>query len=132
MKISVYGVGYVGLVQGAILADAGHEVICVDVDGKKIADLKDGIIPIYEPGLSDIVHRNYSDGRLSFSTNAKAGVDHGELQFIAVGSCITVKLTKHSLVFIHCRVQFEQLEKLPVIDQSPILRTFISHSTFIA
>jgi UDPglucose 6-dehydrogenase len=86
MKISVYGVGYVGLVQGAILADAGHEVICVDVDEKKIADLKDGIIPIYEPGLSDIVHRNYSDGRLNFSTSAKEGSDHGELQFIAVGT----------------------------------------------
>jgi len=86
MRISVYGVGYVGLVQGAILADAGHEVMCVDVNEKKITDLKDGIIPIYEPGLSDIVKRNYIDGRLHFSTDVKAGADHGELQFIAVGT----------------------------------------------
>ena len=86
MKISVYGVGYVGLVQGAILADAGHEVMCVDVNEKKITDLKDGIIPIYEPGLTDIVKQNYTDGRLHFSTDMKEGVEHGELQFIAVGT----------------------------------------------
>src|SRR5210317_1854873 len=86
MKISIYGVGYVGLVQGAIFADAGHEVMCVDVDEKKISDLKGGVIPIYEPGLSDIVKRNHSDGRLCFSTDAKEGVDYGEMQFIAVGT----------------------------------------------
>ena len=86
MRISVYGVGYVGLVQGAILADAGHEVMCVDVDEKKISDLNDGIIPIYEPGLTDIVNRNYIDKRLRFSTDMQEGVSHGELQFIAVGT----------------------------------------------
>jgi len=86
MKISIYGVGYVGLVQGAVLADAGHEVMCIDVDENKIDDLKRGIIPIYEPGLPGIVEQNSREGRLGFSTDPTAGVDHGELQFIAVGT----------------------------------------------
>ena len=86
MKISIYGVGYVGLVQGAVLADAGHEVVCVDVSEQKIEDLRQGIIPIYEPGLSGLVERNYREERLAFTTDAKEGVEHGELQFIAVGT----------------------------------------------
>ncbi|MDB4582919.1 UDP-glucose/GDP-mannose dehydrogenase family protein [Draconibacterium sp.] len=86
MKISIYGVGYVGLVQGAVLADAGHEVMCVDPDENKIADLKRGIIPIYEPGLPGIVEQNCREGRLVFTTDPTEGVLHGELQFIAVGT----------------------------------------------
>jgi UDPglucose 6-dehydrogenase len=86
MKISIYGVGYVGLVQGAVLADAGHDVMCVDSDENKIADLKHGIIPIYEPGLPALVEQNCRDERLSFTTDPRVGVDHGELQFIAVGT----------------------------------------------
>ena len=66
MKISIYGVGYVGLVQGAVLADAGHEVMCVDANENKIADLKRGIIPIYEPGLPGIVEQNCREERLVF------------------------------------------------------------------
>ena len=86
MKVSIYGVGYVGLVQGAVLADAGHDVICVDVDKKKIDDLKRGIIPIYEPGLPGIIEQTCKEGRLDFTTNPLRGVDHGEIQFIAVGT----------------------------------------------
>jgi len=86
MKVSIYGVGYVGLVQGAVLADAGHDVICVDVDEKKIDDLKRGIIPIYEPGLPGIIEQTCKEGRLGFTTNPLQGVDHGEIQFIAVGT----------------------------------------------
>lgn len=86
MNVTVFGVGYVGLVQAAVLADVGHHVLCVDVDEIKINNLKNGVIPIYEPGLSPIVDENYKAGRLGFSTDAKAGVDHGELQFIAVGT----------------------------------------------
>jgi UDPglucose 6-dehydrogenase len=86
MKISIYGVGYVGLVQGAVLADAGHDVMCVDANKEKITDLKQGNIPIYEPGLTNIVEQNCREGRLSFTTDPKQGVDHGELQFIAVGT----------------------------------------------
>ena len=86
MKVTFYGIGYVGLVQAAVLADAGHEVCCVDIDQDKIDKLKDGIIPIYEPGLSNLVQDNYNQGRLIFTTDAKQGVEFGQLQFIAVGT----------------------------------------------
>ncbi len=86
MKVTFYGIGYVGLVQAAVLADAGHDVCCVDIDGQKIDDLKNGLIPIYEPGLSQIVANNYEQGRLIFTTDANRGVEFGELQFIAVGT----------------------------------------------
>ena len=86
MKVTVFGTGYVGLVQGAVLADAGHEVVCVDVDAAKIAKLEQGIIPIHEPGLDAVVRAAHAAGRLSFTTDAAAGVAHGELQFIAVGT----------------------------------------------
>ncbi|QTF91426.1 MAG: UDP-glucose 6-dehydrogenase, partial [Halomonas sp. BM-2019] len=64
MKVTVFGTGYVGLVQGTILADVGHEVVCVDVDVDKIARLEQGIIPIYEPGLETLVKENHAAGRL--------------------------------------------------------------------
>jgi len=86
MNVTVFGVGYVGLVQAAVLADAGHHVICVDVDETKIENLKKGIIPIYEPGLTPIVEDNYKTGRLDFTIDAKIGVEHGNIQFIAVGT----------------------------------------------
>ena len=86
MNLTVFGIGYVGLVQAAVLADAGHHVVCVDVDGAKVDNLKKGIIPIYEPGLSSIVNENYSAGRLEFTTDAKFAIEHGDIQFIAVGT----------------------------------------------
>jgi UDPglucose 6-dehydrogenase len=86
MNVTVFGVGYVGLVQGAVLADVGHNVCCVDVDEKKIEGLKQGLIPIYEPGLAELVSTNYEKGRLTFTTDAVEGVNFGELQFIAVGT----------------------------------------------
>lgn len=86
MNVTVFGVGYVGLVQAAVLADVGHNVCCVDVDEEKIEGLKKGVIPIFEPGLSDLVLKNHERGRLVFTTDAKDGVDHAELQFIAVGT----------------------------------------------
>src|SRR5260370_33030629 len=86
MRITIYGAGYVGLVTGACLADAGNTVVCVDVDARKIDMLKRGEIPIHEPGLDAVVKRNFDAGRLSFTTDAKAGVDHGQFQIIAVGT----------------------------------------------
>tara|TARA_B110000261_G_scaffold131970_1_gene148252 strand:+ start:4269 stop:5588 length:1320 start_codon:yes stop_codon:yes gene_type:complete len=86
MKLTVFGVGYVGLVQGAVLADAGHDVLCVDVNESIIENLKKGNIPIYEPGLASLVISNYKEKRLSFTTDAVMAVEHGELQLIAVGT----------------------------------------------
>ena len=86
MRITVFGTGYVGLVQGAVLAEVGHDVLCVDVDAGKIEALKRGRIPIYEPGLEEIVKKNHAEGRLSFTTDAAEGVAHGRIQFIAVGT----------------------------------------------
>jgi UDPglucose 6-dehydrogenase len=86
MRITIFGSGYVGLVTGACLADAGNQVVCVDVDERKIAMLTRGELPIHEPGLDDMVKRNFQAGRLKFTTSAKQGVDHGLFQIIAVGT----------------------------------------------
>lgn len=86
MKVTVFGIGYVGLVQAAVLADAGHDVVCVDIDEKKVENLKLGVIPIYEPGLEPLVRENYAKGALKFTIDAAEGVKHGEVQFIAVGT----------------------------------------------
>ena len=86
MKVTVFGIGYVGLVQAAVLAEVGHDVVCVDVDQAKVDNLKKGIIPIYEPGLTPLVTSNYEGGRVDFTTDAKMGIEHGELIFIAVGT----------------------------------------------
>ena len=86
MKITVFGSGYVGLVTGACLADAGHSVLCIDVDKTKVEQLRKGVIPIFEPGLDVLVKSNLEAGRLEFSSDAALGVAHGVLQFIAVGT----------------------------------------------
>ncbi|MDC0615243.1 UDP-glucose/GDP-mannose dehydrogenase family protein [Schleiferiaceae bacterium] len=86
MKITVVGTGYVGLVTGACLADVGIQVTCVDIDQKKIDGLENGIMPIYEPGLKDIVLRNHAKGRLHFSTNLSESIKGSGAAFIAVGT----------------------------------------------
>ena len=86
MKVTVFGIGYVGLVQGAVLAEVGHDVVCIDIDVNQVERLKQGHIPIYEPGLEALVKENHAAGRLNFTTDAAAGVKHGEVQFIAVGT----------------------------------------------
>ena len=86
MKITIFGTGYVGLVTGACLADVGHHVLCMDVDHGKIEKLKNGQIPIYEPGLESIVKHTVEAGRLAFTTDTEEAVGHGTLQFIAVGT----------------------------------------------
>lgn len=86
MNVTIIGTGYVGLVTGACLADIGNNVLCVDVDKRKIDTLNAGGIPIYEPGLGELVESNAAAKRLSFSTDIEASVAHGDVQFIAVGT----------------------------------------------
>jgi UDPglucose 6-dehydrogenase len=86
VRVTIFGSGYVGLVTGACLADAGNHVLCVDVDEAKVARLQNGEVPIYEPGLESIIARSRQAGRLDFTTDAAAGVAHGLFQFIAVGT----------------------------------------------
>jgi UDPglucose 6-dehydrogenase len=86
MHATLFGTGYVGLVTGTCLAEVGHDVVCVDVDADKIDRLNNGIIPIYEPGLQPMVQANHTAGRLHFTTDAAAGIDNGEIIFIAVGT----------------------------------------------
>src|SRR6202007_596649 len=84
MDLSIIGSGYVGLVTGACFADVGHNVICVDNDARKIEALQAGKVPIYEPGLEEVIHRHVSAKRLRFTGSIKEGVDHSQVVFIAV------------------------------------------------
>ena len=86
MRIAIFGTGYVGLVTGTCLAEVGHDVVCVDIDAAKVEGLKQGILPIFEPGLQPMVLANHAAGRLDFTTDAASAVAHGEVVFIAVGT----------------------------------------------
>jgi len=86
MRITIFGSGYVGLVTGACFADAGNQVVCVDIDAAKVAMLNSGQVPIHEPGLEPIIASNRASGRLAFTTDFAAGIAHGEALFIAVGT----------------------------------------------
>jgi UDPglucose 6-dehydrogenase len=86
MRLTIFGSGYVGLVTGACMAEMGNQVVCVDIDENKIKRLKNGELPIFEPGLDAYVKRNLEAGRLTFTTDIRQGVDHGLFQFIAVGT----------------------------------------------
>ena len=86
MKISVIGTGYVGLVAGTCFAETGNDVICVDIDEKKIAGLQKGKLPIYEPGLGEVVRRNLEEKRLTFTTDLEWAVQNSLIIFVAVGT----------------------------------------------
>ncbi|QDA56061.1 UDP-glucose dehydrogenase family protein [Thermomonas aquatica] len=86
MRVCIFGTGYVGLVTGTCLAEVGHDVVCVDIDAAKVDGLNNGIIPIYEPGLTPMVRANHAAGRLRFTTDAASGIAHGDIIFIAVGT----------------------------------------------
>ncbi len=86
MRVAIFGTGYVGLVTGTCLAEVGHDVVCVDIDAAKVEGLKQGVIPIYEPGLEPMVKHNHASGRLDFTTDAAQAIAHGEVVFIAVGT----------------------------------------------
>jgi len=86
MRIAVVGTGYVGLVAGTCFAESGNTVTCIDIDEKKVKKLREGVVPIYEPGLEELLKRNVRDGRLSFTTNYAEGIPGAEVVFIAVGT----------------------------------------------
>lgn len=86
MKITIFGAGYVGLVSGACFADAGNEVVCVDINEARVQQMQQGISPIYEPGLSEMLKRNIEAGRIQFTTDAASAIEQGEFLFIAVGT----------------------------------------------
>jgi UDPglucose 6-dehydrogenase len=86
MKISVFGSGYVGLVQATVLAEVGHDVICMDIDEEKVKQLKQGHVSIFEPGLATLVRENLESGRLHFTSDEKLAIEHGQVLFIAVGT----------------------------------------------
>lgn len=86
MKVTIFGAGYVGLVTGACLADVGHHVMCVDIDADRINGLKEGVIPIYEPGLDSLVRETTGNGHLRFTSDLEQGATFGDIQFIAVGT----------------------------------------------
>ncbi|MFY9185733.1 MAG: UDP-glucose/GDP-mannose dehydrogenase family protein [Limnohabitans sp.] len=86
MRITVMGSGYVGLVTGACLSDLGFKVVCLDKDEQKIRALQEGEVPIYEPGLKEVLHRNRADGRIRFTSDACEAIEHGDIIFIAVGT----------------------------------------------
>ncbi|HMF68472.1 MAG TPA: UDP-glucose/GDP-mannose dehydrogenase family protein [Phyllobacterium sp.] len=86
MNLTVFGIGYVGLVQAAVLAEVGHNVLCVDIDTGKVERLNQGLIPIYEPGLESLVRENHAAGRITFTTDVAAAVKHGQILMSAVGT----------------------------------------------
>lgn len=86
MRVTVFGTGYVGLVTGTCLAEVGHQIVCVDIDAAKVDGLNRGVIPIYEPGLEDMVLANHASGRIVFTTEAQSSIEAAEIIFIAVGT----------------------------------------------
>ncbi len=101
MRIVMIGAGYVGLVSGACLADFGHEVVCVEVDESKVASLREGRVPIYEPGLSELALANQAAGRLSFTTDLKAAGQGAQAVFIAVGTPSMAEVGSADMRFVH-------------------------------
>ena len=101
MRIVMIGAGYVGLVSGACLADFGHEVVCVEVDESKVAGLREGRVPIYEPGLSELVLANQAAGRLSFTTSLKEAGRGAQAIFIAVGTPSLAEVGSADMRFVH-------------------------------
>src|SRR5690348_14729208 len=89
MNIAIVGTGYVGLVVGSCFAESGNDVVCVDSDANKIEGLKNGVIPIYEPGLKELIERNLKEQRLTFSTDLDTAVKQALVIFIAVGTPTT-------------------------------------------
>ena len=101
MKLCMIGTGYVGLVSGTCFADIGNQVVCVDKDKDKIEKLNSGISPIYEPGLNELIKKNYLAKRLSFTTNIKQALNSSDLIFICVGTPTKKGSIKVDLSFVY-------------------------------
>ena len=101
MKICMIGTGYVGLVSGTCFADLGNNVICVDIDKEKITKLNNGNVPIYEPGLEELVLKNYKQKRLKFSTNLSNSIKKSDIIFICVGTPTTKKNNQANLKYVY-------------------------------
>src|ERR1039457_5642566 len=121
MRIAMIGVGYVGLVSGACFADFGHQVTCVDKDGDKIASLRRGEIPIFEPGLDALVASNVKAGRLDFATDLAAPVAAADAVFIAVGTASRRGDGRADLSYVHAapREIATALKGFPVVIPKP-------------
>jgi len=117
MKIAVIGTGYVGLVSGTCFAAWGHEVVCVDKDAQKISGLERGVVPIYEPGLDELVERNFAFGRLSFTCNLAEAVKGAQLVLIAVGTPARVGHGDADLSFVYMAAR----ELAPLIDDNTVV-----------
>jgi UDPglucose 6-dehydrogenase len=125
LNIAVIGAGYVGLVSGACLADFGHSVTCIDLDSKKIASLKSGEMPIYEPGLEELVARNASLGRLLFTTEMATSVRNAEVVFIAVGTPASRDDSHADLTYVHAAVRelsknLDPMRRTVIVDKSTV------------
>ena len=123
MNIAVVGTGYVGLVSGTCFAESGNEVICVDIDAARIEQLKAGGVPIYEPGLEELVRRNIKEGRLSFTTELKSAVASAMVSFIAVGTPMS-----HNGA-ADLRGVFRAAEEIAKAIESPALNSYVSSWT---
>ena len=122
MKVSIFGTGYVGLVTGTCFAEMGNDVLCLDIDEKKVNSLKTGVVPIFEPGLAPLINQNFSKKTLNFSSDLEKGVSHGEVIFISVGTPEEEDGSadlKHVLSVAETIGQFMRDEKV-VIDKSTV------------
>ena len=115
MRLVTFGVGYVGLVTGTGLSELGHDVLCVDIDAERVRKLVDGVLPIYEPGLADLVRRNVRSGRLHFSTKVDPPYDEAEVYFIAVGTPLAPDGTADT------RAVFAAGDRIAVVGKRPAL-----------
>ena len=122
MKVSIFGTGYVGLVTGTCFAEMGNDVLCLDIDEKKVNSLKTGVVPIFEPGLAPLIKQNFSKRTLKFSSDLEKGVAHGEVIFIAVGTPEEEDGSadlKHVLSVAETIGQFMRDEKI-IVDKSTV------------
>ena len=130
MKITVIGSGYVGLVTGACLADLGNYVYCLDLNQDKVDLLNQGEVPIYEPGLKELITLNKNEGRLKFGTDVKEATAFGDIQFIAVGTGVIYRNHRCITEFIQTGIAAGDIDPVQQIIDDPHQKTRILNITF--